>query len=548
LAVDVHEGLKRILESHPLTFTNPDRRAMIQEVIENHEAIVSACGALATWTPADSSGRSPQDTVIVRHRDTENAIDWASPNNISISEETFDMLLSDSLQLLERHAKLYVADRVLGSDSSHALLVRTVSDRMLTILFGDNMFRPVPPDLSRSCFADQPFTLLVTPNHKLDPRRYEGRLRFDREANRTSNMIIAMDFDNRIGLIIGSSYCGSIKKLMFTVMNYLLPESGILPLHCSANEGPDKDIALFLGLSGTGKTSLSADQSRMLLGDDEHAWSDAGISNLENGCYAKLINLNPDKEPEIYNASFHRAHYLEHGAIIENAMMYPNGAFDLNDERLTPNSRASYPLSFLRNTKNPPLGGHPKTIIFLTTDVHGVLPPIARLNHNQAILWFLMGYTSKVAGTETGILAPKTTFSRFFAQPFMPRNPDTYAHMLGDKLHKHETHVYLVNTGWTGGPYGVGTRMDIALTRRLIHAALDGDLDNVEYAEDNRFHLLVPKIVKGVPLKHPRETWADKNAYDQRADHLAVEFAAYFDTAYSGKGISDAVARACPGK
>jgi phosphoenolpyruvate carboxykinase (ATP) len=229
-------------------------------------------------------------------------------------------------------------------------------------------------------------------------------------------------------------------------------------------------------------------------------------------------------------------------------MMYPTGAFDLNDERLTPNSRGSYPLSFLSNTKTPPIGGHPKTIIFLTADANGVLPPIARLSHNQAMLWFLMGYTSKLAGTETGIVEPKTTFSRFFGQPFMPRTPDVYAHMLGVKMLKHQTKAFLVNTGWSGGPYGVGRRMDIALTRRLIHAALDGTLDSVESVEDKRFHLTIPRTVGGTPLKHPRETWQDKAAYDQRADRLAAEFCAYFDKVYQGKGIADDIIRECPGR
>ncbi|MEO0108659.1 MAG: phosphoenolpyruvate carboxykinase (ATP) [candidate division WOR-3 bacterium] len=547
MTIDLALGLKRVLESHPLTFINPDRRGMIQEVVENREAVVSACGALATWTAVESTGRSPADTVIVRHSETEHLIDWDSPNNLPITEETFDLILEDSLAMLERHAKLYVSDRALGSDPKHVLPVRTVSDRMLTILFADNMFRPLPPEARHSPLADKPFTLLVFANHKLDPRRYEGRLRFDKKAGRVSNMVIAMDFDNRVGVVYGSAYCGSVKKLMFTVMNYLLPDLGILPLHCSANEGPNQDVALFLGLSGTGKTSLSADPGRLLLGDDEHAWSDDGISNLENGCYAKLINLNPEKEPEIYHACFHRAHYLEHGAIIENAMMYPNGAFDLNDERLTPNSRGSYPLSFLPNTKNPPIGGHPRTIIFLTADANGVLPPIAKLTHNQAMLWFLLGYTSKLAGTETGIVEPKTTFSRFFGQPFMPRNPDIYAHLLGEKLLKHKSGAFLVNTGWSGGPYGQGYRMDIGLTRRLIHAALDGTLDDVGCIEDRRFHLVIPKSVGSTPLKHPRDTWADKSAYEARADKLAAEFRAHFEKNYSGKGIAEEVAHECPG-
>lgn len=548
MKINLSVELKRVLDSHPLTFINPDRRGMIQETVENREAFISACGALAFWSPIESTGRSPLDTVIVRRPENEHEIDWDSPNNIPISEETFELILEDALALLERHAKLYACDRVLGTDVRHALPVRTISDRMLTILFADNMFRPMPEDISSSRLGDRPFTLLVLPNHKLDPRRYEGRLRYDPKAQRTSNMVIAMDFENRIGVIIGSAYCGSIKKLMFTVMNYLLPGIGILPLHCSANEGTKQDVALFLGLSGTGKTALSAVPDRLLLGDDEHAWSDDGIDNLENGCYAKLINLDPDKEPKIHNACFHRAHYLEHGAIVENAMMYPNGAFDLHDERLTPNSRGSYPLSFLRNAKNPPIGGHPKTIIFLTADANGVLPPIARLTHSQAMLWFLMGYTSKLAGTETGIIEPKSTFSRFFGQPFMPRNPDVYAHMLGEKMKRHQVRAFLVNTGWTAGPYGIGYRMDIDLTRRLVRAAIEGQLDDVECVEDTRFHLAIPKNIGGAILKHPRDTWADKNAYEQRAEKLAREFSAHFDKVYTGKGIAEDVVRACPGK
>jgi phosphoenolpyruvate carboxykinase (ATP) len=546
--VNLKERLDRLLESHPLTMTNPDRRRMIQEVVDNREAMVMACGALATWTPPESTGRSPQDTVIVRRKESEATIDWDSPNNLPISEGTFELILEDSLKTMAAHDKLYVADRALGSDPAHALPVRVISDRVLTILFADNMFRPLPPDISRSCFAARPFTLLVIPNHKLDPARYEGRLRFDKKANRTTNMVIAMDFDQCVGVVFGSLYCGSVKKLMFTVMNYLLPGEGILPLHCSANEGPDGDIALFLGLSGTGKTSLSADPERALLGDDEHTWSKDGVSNLEHGCYAKLINLRQDKEPEIYNACFHRAPFLEHGAIVENAMVFPNGRFDLDDERYTPNSRGSYPLSFLRNIKTPPVGTHPKTIIFLTADANGVLPPIAKLSHSQAMLWFLLGYTSKLAGTETGIVEPKTTFSRFFGQPFMPRNPDVYAHMLGEKLKRHDAQAYLVNTGWSGGPYGVGTRMDINLTRRLIHAALDDSLKGAQYAEDKRFHLMIPTAAGGFALKHPRDTWQDKAAYDQRADKLAAEFCRHFDRVYQGKGIAETIIRECPGK
>jgi phosphoenolpyruvate carboxykinase (ATP) len=380
------------------------------------------------------------------------------------------------------------------------------------------MFRPVPPDMDRSIFADQGFTLLVAPYDTLDGTRYEGRLR-TLPGGETSEMAVAMDFDRRLGIVYGSAYAGSVKKMMFTVMNYALPAAGILPLHCSANEGPDGDIALLLGLSGTGKTTLSADPRRALLGDDEHGWSDNGIANFENGCYAKLINLRLDKEPEIWNAVFHEAPVQEHGAIVENCMMFPWGTFDVDDERYTPNSRASYPLSFLSNIKPLPTGDHPKTILFLTADANGVLPPVSKLTPEQAMLWFLMGYTSKLAGTETGITDPVSTFSRFFGEPFMSRNPDVYASLLGERMERHNSQVYLVNTGWSGGPFGVGARMDIDITRAIVHATLSGQLDDVEFDKDPMFHLQVPRSCPDVPseILNPRNTWADKEAFDQRA-------------------------------
>jgi phosphoenolpyruvate carboxykinase (ATP) len=427
--------------------------------------------------------------------------------------------------------------------------VRVVAYWVATALFADNMFRPVPKDIERSVFAKRGFTLLVAPYSKLDPARYEGRLR-KLPNGETSNMAVAMDLDRRIGVVYGSAYGGSVKKLIFTVMNYVLPTEDVLPIHCSANEGPQGDCALLLGLSGTGKTTLSADPRRALLGDDEHGWSDKGIANFEYGCYAKLINLRIEKEPEIWNAVFHEAPFVKHGAIVENCMMYPDGKFDVDDERLTPNSRASYPLSFLSNVKSSSTSGHPKTILFLTADANGVLPPVARLSAEQAMLWFLMGYTSKLAGTETGIVDPVSTFSRFFGEPFMPRNPDVYARMLGERMKNHGAQVYLVNTGWSGGPFGVGARMDINLTRAIVNATLSGGLEGVEYIEDTTFHILIPRQCPGVPAEVllPRNTWDDKNAYDVRAQRLADDFAAHFDKAYGNKNIDPAVAAQCPGK
>jgi len=548
---ELKQKLEGLLSRHGDVKVNPDRKTMIADAVARREAMVAACGCLAVWTPPESTGRSPQDTVIVRRPESEKNIDWDAPNNLSLAPDTFDMLFADALATLGKKPRLYIADRVLGADPSHALPVRVVSDRALTVLFADNMFRPVPPDIGKSCFASRPYTLVVCPYDKLDPARYAGRLRTIPKTGKASDMVIAMDMDRRIGVVYGSAYCGSVKKHMFTVMNYLLPLEGILSLHCSANEGRNGDVALLLGLSGTGKTTLSADPRRALLGDDEHSWGDNGVANFEDGCYAKLINLNPKKEPDIYRACFHEAPYLDHGVIIENAMVYPDGRFDLDDERYTPNSRGSYPLTFLSNIKTPPVAGHPKTILFLTADANGVLPPVARLSRNQAMLWFLMGYTSKLAGTETGIVDPKSTFSRFFGAPFMPLNPDIYARMLGERLDRHGAQVYLVNTGWSGGPYGVGKRMDISLTREIVEAALNGSLDKVEYDMDPIFHLGVPKSCPGVSdptVLNPRNTWPDKAAYDERAKKLAAEFCVQFDKTYGTKAIDPSVARECPGK
>ena len=531
--VKQHEGIK----------LNIPRSELIEEAVKNKEAVVSGNGALATWTPPESTGRSPKDTYLVKYGETEETVDWSSPNNIPLDKETFDMVLEDALQVLGKAEKLYVNERVIGADASYALPTQVVTDYALTALFTDNVFRAVPEGISKSCFADFGFKLISCPYHKLDKKKYEGRLR--------SDICVAIDVERRIGIVYGSAYGGSNKKLLFTVMNYLLPGEDILPLHCSANEGKDGDIALLLGLSGTGKTTLSADPDRALLGDDEHGWSDNGIANFENGCYAKLINLRKDKEPEIFNAVFHDADYREHGAIIENCMMYPNGTFDVDDERLTPNSRGSYPLTFLSNIKPSSTGTHPSTILFLTADANGVLPPVSKLDANQAMLWFLMGYTSKLAGTETGITEPVSTFSRFFGQPFMPRNPDVYAKQLGERMAKHGTNVYLVNTGWSGGPHGVGKRMDINLTRAIVTAALSGKLEDVEFVEDELFHISIPKSCPGVEnaeILFAKNTWADKEAFDARAKKLAKDFADNFDKSYGDKNIDEAISSQCPGK
>ncbi len=546
------ERLEAILQKRGDAKDNVSRAQMIREAIENGEAVASANGALVTWTPPESTGRSPKDTVIVRRAESEGNIDWDAPNNIALKPETFDMILEDALETIEAMPNVYKTDRVVGADMRYALPVNMVSSHALYSLFADNMFRPWADEVkTTSIFGKLPFTLISLPYHKLDPARYKGHLREDPRLGHTSTMAVAMDFDRRIGVVYGSAYCGSVKKLIFTVMNYYLPAEGILPLHCSANEGANGDSALLLGLSGTGKTTLSADASRALLGDDEHGWDDGGIANFENGCYAKLIDLNPEKEPEIYKACFSKRPVEEHGSIIENTMMWPDGTFDLHDDRLTPNSRGSYLLTYLSNIKPSSTAGHPKTILFLTADANGVIPPVSKLNRDQAMLWFLMGYTSKLAGTETGITAPVSTFSRFFGAPFMPRNPDDYASMLGKKMDEHDTQVFLINTGWSGGAHGEGKRIDLPLTRAMVNAALEGKLDDVELVEDPVFKVMVPTSCPGIDntdMLNPVNTWKDKAAFKVQAENLAADFASHYDKAYGDKGLDAAIVAACPGK
>jgi len=459
------------------------------------------------------------------------------------------MIFNEALEKLAGVEEVYETDRVIGADATYALPVKLVTNHALTSLFADNMFRPVPEDIGRSVFSGRDFFLLSLPYHKLDAEKYRGRLRTLPDG-RVSDLVVAMDMDRRVGVIVGSAYLGSVKKMMFTVMNYYLPQEGILPLHCSANEGSDGKTALLLGLSGTGKTTLSADPSRSLLGDDEHGWSETGIANFENGCYAKMIDIDPEKEPDIYDAVMHPDDVYRHGAIVENAMIYPNGRFDFHDDRLTPNSRASYPLTYLKNIKESSVAGHPSTILFLTADAYGVLPPVSRLDKDQAMLWFLMGYTSKLAGTETGVTEPQATFSRFFGQPFMPAKPAVYAAMLGEKMEKHNTRVYLINTGWSGGAYGTGKRIDITLTRKMVNSALNGELERVGYITDERFHVDIPRTCPGVPAEMlvPENTWSDKQAYAVTANKLARQFSDHFDRAYGNQDISESIVRQCPGK
>lgn len=535
------EKINELLNKHQNIYYNPSRSFLIEQALNNKEALLSSSGALATWTPSESTGRSPQNTYIVKHPESEHKIDWQSPANNPLSPRTFDIIFAEAIQQLAQKDSIYTTNKVIGADTNYALPTKIITDKALFTLFANNMLCPVPDDIANSIFYSDGFTLLVLPYDKLRPIYSTETLQ---------NMVIAMDMDRKLGVVYGSAYCGSVKKLLFTVMNYLLPEKNILPLHCAANENDKGEVALFLGLSGTGKTTLSTDPTKTLIGDDEHGWSNEGVFNFENGCYAKLLNLDPKKEPEIHRIVTEKRPYLEHGCIVENTMMYPNNQFDFADDRFTPNSRVSYPLTCLQNHKACAVGPHPKTIIFLTADAHGVLPPVAKLNPDQAMLWFLMGYTSKLAGTETGTTEPQTVFSRFFGEPFMPRNPIDYSSLLGEKIQKYKADVYLVNTGWSGGHYGTGSRMDINITRTIIKAALNGALKNTACQQNDLFHFNIPQSCPGVDAKilNPKNTWLDPYEYEQHAKKLAQEFSQHFDRVYGGKNISEDIKRQCPGK
>ncbi len=548
-SMNPHQNIQSLISSHSAIHINPTRSQLISEVIANKEALVTATGALATWNPANATGRSPKDTYIVKRTQSQATIDWTSPNNNAMAPELFDGLLVDALEQFARAKKLYSIDRVIGARSSYALPIKVVTDRAISTLFADTMFRPIPHDIASSMFANQPFTIVVAPTAIVDHEKYKVRLR--QENGKTVPIAIIMDLDNRICLVMGTLYCGTVKKMMFTVMNHLLPANGILSLHASAVETDTHETVVFLGLSGTGKTTLSSDLQYSFIGDDELGWNKEGIANFEYGCYAKLVHLDASREPAIYHATFDPRPVEQNGCIIENAMMWPDGTFDLNDERLTENSRTSYPISFLEHTNPGAIGGHPKTLVLLTADANGVLPPVAKLTRQQAILWFLMGYTSKLAGTEVGVKEPSTTFSRFFGAPFMPRLPKDYTQLFDQYTQEHQTNVYLINTGWSGGPYGVGKRMDINLTRQLVHAAIDGKLEQVEFDLDPLFHILVPQSCPGIEdarVLHPRETWADTVAFDARASKLAQEFSQYFDKNFAGQGFGAEIVAQCPGK
>jgi phosphoenolpyruvate carboxykinase (ATP) len=466
---------------------------------------------VAVTTP--HTGRSPNDKFVVKEPSSDKDVDWGKVNR-PLTSEKYQQLLEDVRTYLNETPELFVEDLYCGADPSYRLSVRYVSPNAWHMAFVRNMF--IRPELSDLPTFDPNFTVLHAPEFEADPTRHGTR----------SGTFIVLNIAERAILIGGTRYAGELKKAMFTVMNYLLPKQGVLSMHCSANVGRSGDTALFFGLSGTGKTTLSADPDRRLIGDDEHGWSKDGIFNFEGGCYAKVINLTPESEPEIYRTT------QMFGTVLENVVLDPaTKEVRFADQSITENTRASYPLHYIRNFVEGGRGGHPKNVVFLTADAFGVLPPIARLNPQQAMYYFLSGYTAKVAGTERGVKEPQPTFSACFGAAFLVWHPTKYARMLGDHLREHDSKVWLINTGWSGGPYGIGERIKLKYTRAIVHAALTGELDESDTRRDPIFGLAVPTEINRVPANvlNPRSTWSDPAAYDAQARKLADMFRENFD-------------------
>ncbi len=488
-----------------LLHRNLSPAALIEEAVQRGEALLTDTGALTART-GKYTGRSPKDKFLVDDQQTHPQVDWGSVNQ-PLSPEVFDALHA-RMAAWVRGRDLFVFDGFVGADPRYRLPIRIVTEYAWHSLFARQLFvRPTPAELETHT---PQFTLLDLPGFQTDPARDGVR----------SEVAIALDMTRGLGLIAGTGYAGEIKKSLFTVMNYMLPQSGVFPMHCSANVGADGASALFFGLSGTGKTTLSADPERALIGDDEHGWSDEGVFNVEGGCYAKCIHLSAAGEPQIWAA-------IQFGTVLENVVVDDATRHaDYDSEALTENTRAAYPVEYIPRALVPGVGGHPRALVFLTADAFGVLPPIARLTRPQAMYHFLSGYTSKLAGTERGVTAPEPNFSACFGAPFWPLPPTRYAQMLGAKLDAHTATCYLVNTGWSGGPYGVGRRMELSLTRRMVHAALSGELDAAPTVADPVFGLHIPTRIDGVPdaVLQPRQTWANGSDYDAAALALARRF------------------------
>jgi phosphoenolpyruvate carboxykinase (ATP) len=484
--------------------------SLIEIAIHRKEGNFSSTGALSVKT-GKFTGRSPDDRYIVDDNITHNSVDWGKIN-VPISQQKFEKIFHRMKKYVEGR-EFFVFDGYVGADIEIRLPIRVITDKVWHSFFATQIFiRPTMAELENFSPA---FTLLSVNDFRAIPGV---------EGTRTETFII-ISFGEKMVLIGSTSYAGEIKKAMFSVMNYLLPKKGVFPMHCSANVGIDGNTALFFGLSGTGKTTLSADPERHLVGDDEHGWSNKGIFNFEGGCYAKCINLKKENEPEIWKA-------IRFGAVMENVIIKEGTREpDFEDGSLTENTRVVYPIEFIPGAITPSVAGHPKVIVFLTADAFGVMPPIAKLTQEGAMYHFMSGYTSKLAGTERGITEPKETFSQCFGAPFMPLHAKEYANMLGKKIAEHNTKVYLINTGWSGGPYGIGKRMNLKYTRAMVTAALNGDLEKVPFKHNDIFNLEIPTLCPGVPstILDPSNTWTDNNKYIMSAKRLAALFVKNFE-------------------
>jgi phosphoenolpyruvate carboxykinase (ATP) len=510
-AISKHGLAEHGIRNVDTAYWNLPTPALYEQAIRRREGSVAHLGPLVVRT-GHHTGRSPKDRFIVREPSSEKKIWWGRINQ-AFDEAHFDTMYKHLLAYLQG-GDIFIQDCYVGAAPHYRRKVRVITETAWHSLFARNMFlRPPPQDLP-DIVPD--FTIIQAPHLHADPSSDGTR----------SEAFILLHFGRRLVLIGGTAYAGEIKKSVFTIMNYVLPQEGILSMHASANVGESGDSALFFGLSGTGKTTLSADPERTLVGDDEHGWSDDGIFNFEGGCYAKVIRLSREGEPEIYETT------RRFGTVLENVKMDPvTHRLDLDDDSLTENTRAAYPINYIPNASRTGQAGHPRDIIMLTCDAFGVLPPIARLNSSQAMYHFLSGYTAKVAGTEQGVKEPEATFSTCFGAPFMPLHPSVYAKLLGEKIARHKVRVWLVNTGWSGGSYGVGSRMKLPYTRAMLHAALEGKLDRVSFTRDEVFGVEVPVECPGVPseILTPRRTWKDPSGYDRKARELSGRFRDNFE-------------------
>ena len=500
---------------------------LIEQAVDRNQGVLSDTGALCIKT-GEFTGRSPQDKFIVKDVITENTIHWNN-FNIAIDEKYYQQLKKKVLAYLGTQEEIWVRDAYACASGEYRLNIRVINENPWSNLFAYNMFlRPTDDELEN--FAPD-WHIIQAPGFKADPTV---------DGTRQHNFAV-VSFTEKTIVIGGTGYTGEMKKGIFTILNYILPhDKDVLSMHCSANMGNEGDVAVFFGLSGTGKTTLSADPNRKLIGDDEHGWTSDSIFNFEGGCYAKTIDLSEEKEPEIFHA-------IKPGALVENIVFYDGtNKIDFSNKSITENTRVSYPLNFISNALEPSIGGLPKNIFFLTCDAYGVLPPISKLTPGQAMYQFISGYTAKVAGTEAGVTEPKSTFSACFGAPFMPLHPGQYAEMLGKKMTEHKVNVWMINTGWSGGPYGVGSRMKLSYTRAMITAALNGELDNVEYEAHPIFGMLMPKQCNDVPVNilNPKFTWTDRDAYDTTAKNLAQQFIKNFEKYASG--VSKEILAAAP--